>query len=198
VDSDSTIHMVRYTCEAFHDATGSNPHSYGVSFACRTTDWKTMGQAKRDGFLDNGAQAAAVYARWVQRDYGITIPAERVTRPESENRRPGFISHGQRDPARRTDPGEDFPWTDFLARYKALTDPDTPPPPPVPTEDDDMAYAVKGKDSPKVYATNWVHKYHIPNNDTLVDMAFHGLQTDQGHPFVVSQATIDGIPEATS
>ena len=35
----------------------------------------------------------------------------------------GFISHGERDPGRRSDPGAGFPWDEFLERFaeKMLT-----------------------------------------------------------------------------
>ena len=193
VDSDSVVHLVRYTCEAFHDATGTNPHSFGLSFACRTTSWATMGPARRAGYIDRGARCAAVYARWVKAEYGIDIPPARLSRSQSEAKQPGFISHAARDPARRSDPGQEFPWPMFLARFRELM---AIPAPPI-KDDDDMAVAVKGKDSPKVYATDWIHKNHVPDQAQLVEMAFAGLRTDQGHPFVVSQETIDAIPDAT-
>jgi hypothetical protein len=136
VDSDSYINVVRWTCEAFHDGTGSNPHSFGLSFACRTTDWATMGDAKVTAFLERGAQRAAAYARWCRTQHGIIIPSTRITRDESDRKVPGFISHGQRDPGRRTDPGQEFPWALFLARFKALTD--GVPIPPTTRETDDV------------------------------------------------------------
>ena len=132
VDSDTIIDMIRWTCEAFHDGTGTNPHSMGLSFACRTVDWKAMSSARRDAFIEHGAQAAARYADWVKVKYGIVIPATRLTREESTNRKPGFVSHGQRDPGRRTDPGDDFPWSDFLARYSRLVNGTPQPTPPIP------------------------------------------------------------------
>lgn len=138
VDSDSYVNLVRWTCEAFHDATGSNPHSWGLSFALRAEDWPTMADAKRAAFLERGAQRAAAYARWMRTTYGVIVPATRITRDESERRVPGFIAHAQRDPARRTDPGGGFPWATFLARFKALTD-GTPTPTP-PRKDDAMFF----------------------------------------------------------
>lgn len=117
VDSDSIIQMVRYSDEAFHDATGSNPHSYGVSAATQAAKWRELGDDWVDATVRNMARATARYARWVKTHYGIVIPARRITRAESENRKPGFISHAERDPDRRTDPGRHFPWGDFLGYY---------------------------------------------------------------------------------
>jgi hypothetical protein len=117
VDSDSIIQLVRFGDEAFHDATGSNPYSYGVSAATQAAKWNTVGTKWRQATVLNMARGSARYARWVKSNYGILIPAKRVTRAESENRKPGFISHAERDPARRTDPGKLFPWTMFLNEY---------------------------------------------------------------------------------
>lgn len=141
VDSDSGIQLVRYECEAFHDATGSNRHSYGVSIATRADTWPLAPPRWRDGAVRQAATSAARYAFWLHARRGIVIPARRITRVESEARTPGFISHAERDPARRTDPGAGFPWEQFLGIYAALTVGLHPGPTPTPdplTEDDDM------------------------------------------------------------
>jgi hypothetical protein len=139
VDSDSYIGLVRWTCEAFHDATGSNPHSFGLSFACSEVDWPAMSDEKRAGFILRGAQRAAAYARFVKETRGIVIPAARITRDESSNRVPGFISHAQRDPQRRTDPGQGFPWSMFLDAYSDLMN-GAPAPTPPPGDDSVFFY----------------------------------------------------------
>ena len=123
VDADSIIQLVRYTDEAFHDATGSNPHSFGLSAATQAHKWGTLPDWWVDGVIENMAAAAVAYARWVAREHDITIPARRITREQSENREPGFISHAERDPARRTDPGEGFPWAAFLKEYEDQMNP---------------------------------------------------------------------------
>lgn len=119
VDSDSIIQLVRFSDEAFHDATGSNPYSYGVSAATQAAKWNDVGKEWRNDTVKNMARAAARYARWVKSNHGILIPARSVTRAESEARKPGFISHAARDPRRRTDPGKLFPWTLFYNEFAA-------------------------------------------------------------------------------
>lgn len=116
-DSDSSIQLVAYDCEAYHDATGSNRHSYGVSVATTAAWWPVAPKAWRDGAIGQAARAAARYAKWVKTTRGIVIPAHRISRAQSEARVPGFISHAERDPARRSDPGAAFPWTQFLTEY---------------------------------------------------------------------------------
>jgi N-acetyl-anhydromuramyl-L-alanine amidase AmpD len=66
------------------------------------------------------ALASARYARWLYAQRGITIPARIITRTQSENRVPGFISHAKRDPDRRTDPGATFPWNQFLGDFAGI------------------------------------------------------------------------------
>ena len=127
VDSDSCIALVRWDCEAYHDATGSNRHSYGVSVATTAAWWPLAPKEWRDGAVEQAAAAAARYARWVRTTRGITIPARRINRAQSEARMPGFISHAERDPARRSDPGAEFPWDQFLnayARHMGMTEED--------------------------------------------------------------------------
>lgn len=127
VDSDSGINLVAYDCEAFHDATGSNRHSYGLSIATRADRWPTTPPAWRDGAVRQAAAAAARYAGWLKARRGIVVPARRISRVESESRVPGFISHAERDPARRSDPGAGFPWNTFLAEYSRLVGAERPP-----------------------------------------------------------------------
>lgn len=116
-DSDSSINLVDYNCEAFHDATGSNPHSYGVSIATRADVWPLAPRVWRDGAVRQAALATARYSRWVRANYGIVIPARRITRVQSTEGVPGFISHEERDPERRHDPGDGFPWGMYLDLY---------------------------------------------------------------------------------
>jgi hypothetical protein len=119
-DSDSIIQLVRYSDEAFHDATGSNPHSYGVSAATQAAKWSQLRPSWVQATVRNMAVASARYATWLFATRGILIPARIITRADSERRIPGFISHAKRDPDRRTDPGATFPWDDFLGEFAAI------------------------------------------------------------------------------
>jgi Putative peptidoglycan binding domain/N-acetylmuramoyl-L-alanine amidase len=133
VDSDSGIWLVDYGDEAFHDATGSNRWSVGISVATRADVWGLAPAAWRAGAIHQLAYVASRYARRLRAMRGITIPARRITRAQSEARAPGFISHAERDPARRRDPGALFPWHDFLTKFAVMLGQPTPPPiPPAP------------------------------------------------------------------
>lgn len=119
-DSDSCINLVRYADAAWHDGTGTNHHSYGLSAATRADVWPFTPPEWRAGVVEQMAQAAARYARWLHDRNGIVIPARRITAAEARNRVPGFVTHALLDPGRRSDPGAMFPWDRFLARYAEL------------------------------------------------------------------------------
>jgi hypothetical protein len=136
VDSDSTINLVDYGCEAFHVARdGFNRHAYGVSAATRADVWPLAPEAWKNGCTRQMAGACARQAVRVRQLRGIVVPARRITRAQALDRVPGFVSHAELDPTRRTDPGRFFPWPQFLAEFARLT---IPPPP----EEDEMPYAL--------------------------------------------------------
>lgn len=120
VDSDSCINLVRYADAAWHDGTGTNHHSYGLSVATRADVWPFAPPAWRAGAVEQAAQAAARYARWLHARNGTVIPAHRITAAQARARVPGFVTHAELDPGRRSDPGAGFPWDRFLARYAEL------------------------------------------------------------------------------
>lgn len=117
-DSDSRINLVPYNYEAYQDGTGSNRHAWGGSVATRADVWPLAPKRWRDGAIRNLALSAADYSRWLRSVRGFIIPPRRITRAQSEARIPGFISHAERDPARREDPGKFFPWDQFFDEYK--------------------------------------------------------------------------------
>lgn len=132
VDSDSALQLVPYDCAAFQDGTGSNHVALSISFACRTSDWSRMSSEKRAAFLHQGAVAFHRQQAWLRDNKRPTTPLRRITRLQSEAGVAGFISHAERDPARRTDPGADFPWDEFFTACSQ--DAETPLEPDLPAE----------------------------------------------------------------
>lgn len=118
-DSDTWIQLVRWGDEAFGDATGSNPWAVHVSAATQAHRWDSLPGKWVEGCVASMAEAASVAADWLETEHGIRVPARRITRAGSEAGEPGFISHAERDPARRTDPGAGFPWAMFLTLFDA-------------------------------------------------------------------------------
>lgn len=118
-DSDSVVAVARFEMTTYGDGTGSNDHAIHISFACRASDWPGMSAERKAAFIANGAKAAREARDWLKREHGIDVPARRISRAQSDAKVPGFISHGERDPGRRTDPGREFPWDQFLNAYAA-------------------------------------------------------------------------------
>lgn len=143
-DSDSSINLVDYDDEAYHDATGLNPSTTSVSFACRTTDWARMSPERRHRFLDQGARRAAVQARHQHKRTGKVVRPVRLTKARVLAGERGFLYHGDSDPGRRSDPGTTsaapFPWTEFVELYRHHAAdllggaPSKPTPPPAPKD----------------------------------------------------------------
>lgn len=121
VDSDSIIQLVEFRDEALHDGTGSNRWSIGISAATFADSWDDAPAWWVTATIGNLAEAAARAHRWLLANSHPGTHPRRITRAESEAGESGFISHGERDPGRRFDPGEDFPWDDFLNVFAHLT-----------------------------------------------------------------------------
>lgn len=116
-DADTTIQLVPWASEAWHD-TGTNNHSVGISGAIQCKDWDELGDRGKL-IVRRMAAAAADYATWLKATRGITIPAHKITREQSRNKVPGFLAHGTSDPGRRSDPGAQFDWDLFFREFKA-------------------------------------------------------------------------------
>ena len=117
-DYDSAIHLTPWAGEAWHD-TASNNWSTGFAAANRAADWKTLGERGNET-VRRLAAGAALWAKWMKATHGVTVPAKRITRAEAMQRKPGFLGHGEMDPARRTDPGKAFNWSLFLSEFSRL------------------------------------------------------------------------------
>lgn len=149
VDSTSVVRVVPYEWEAFGDGTGSNPYALHLSFACRAAQWPTLPAEWRIPALRNGAAEAAAMARWVKATRGITVPADHITAKQYRDGVPGFVGHGQLDPDRRSDPGLEFPWDEFLAYYAdEMAGRPAPPAPPAPVLSPAVALALEVIDMP--------------------------------------------------
>lgn len=130
-DADSIVDVLPWWAEAFHDGTGTNRHSVGISGAFKAHQLPTLPSWWVHGTVTNMARAAAEYAAWLHDVDGITIPARRITPGQARARVPGFVTHGELDPERRSDPGFHFPHGLFLhlyAEFSAGHAPSYPPP----------------------------------------------------------------------
>ena len=120
VDSQNIVRIMPYEWEAFHESTGGNRWSLGLTFATRAAEWRELPSSWIDDLISNGAIEARAMADWVRNTVGVVIPARRITAEEYRNKGAGFVTHADLDPERRSDPGSTFPWEDFLAEFDKL------------------------------------------------------------------------------
>lgn len=112
-DSDSWVKMAPYEYEVWHDRHMNN-WAYGLAGAFRAHDFDDLSPAYREATVENMGRAGAAFVRHMKDRYGIVVPIRRITQAQARRREPGFISHGESDPGRRSDPGPHFPWARFL------------------------------------------------------------------------------------
>lgn len=124
VDSDTIIDLIPLHLQAYGDGTGSNPFAIHISAATQAAKWPAAPKEWTDEVVRNMAAAAARSARWLKAEHGITVPAKRITKAQSDAGKPGFISHAERDPERRSDPGASFDWDLFLSTFAELMNPE--------------------------------------------------------------------------
>lgn len=123
-DSDSLIDLVPMEkFQAYGDGTGSNPHAIHISAATQAHRWKDLPKDWVRGTVENMAEAAHRASNLLQKVHGVRIPPRRISKAQSDQRVEGFITHAERDLARRSDPGKDFPWDMFFEFYEALERP---------------------------------------------------------------------------
>lgn len=117
-DSDSIVPLIPLSLQAYGDGTGSNPHAMHISAATQAARWPSLPKAWVESTVENMALAAHECSGYLESVHGVRIPARRVTKAQSTNRVEGFISHGERDPGRRSDPGAAFPWAMFMEAFQ--------------------------------------------------------------------------------
>lgn len=123
--------IIPYAWEAFHVAarkgtTRGNGLSVGLSFICKASDWGQMTEQHEQNLLEAGAIGAADIIQWFDKTLGIKVPLKRLTPAEFWAGQPGFIGHGEIQ-GNRTDPGPNFPWTEFLKLTNQATRQTTQP-----------------------------------------------------------------------
>lgn len=193
VDSDSRVQVVDYGNEAFHDGTGTNRHSIGLSVATRADVWPLAPKDWRDGAVTQLAIAAADASRYIRAKTGIVVPARRITGEQARARVPGFVAHADLDPARRTDPGKAFPWGPFLEQYARLIGrgPTTPP-----KEDEDVKATLvraKGDRTGAYWAITWEGRRWIRSQREANFLAVLGHLHSQT-PVDLDRKDIESVP----
>lgn len=170
VDSDSIIEIFPFEWETWQDSETNN-WAVGISAACRTTDWATMGDAKREGFYRNLAWCAADFIKYMATK-GIEVPLKRISGAEARARKPGFCAHGDSGIS-RSDPGRDFDWNRFF-KYTAEALNGV-----IEEEDQKMlVIATEPNENGKIWIGDGITRRHIPSPfilDTYKKMATWGM-----------------------
>jgi hypothetical protein len=122
-DRDSEILLVPLEWEAFHDGTGSNPWSIGLSLAVTAAWFRAAPDTEKLWYMARLATMARRASNWLKANHGIETPARRLTR--TSQREAGFCTHMDRETwkgrrGRRTDPwgDSDDMWHLFLTLYE--------------------------------------------------------------------------------
>ena len=122
VDSDTTVRVGEYEWQMFGEGEGGNRWALHLSFACRTDQWASGPKWWTDLAIRRAAVEARSMSDWHVSQGNPPIPAHRITAEQYRRGAAGFISHAEVDPGRRTDPGEHFPWTQFLEAYQTTAE----------------------------------------------------------------------------
>lgn len=135
-DTDSHLPLLPDSYTAFH-CKGYNSSTVGHEISKTHVNWAIM---PRSWVLKTLRQAALSVA---PRAVKLGIPFKKITKAEFDRGAKGFLSHGELDRDRRSDPGwvtryvDTFPWDEFFAICREVVggdkpEPPTPPKPPGP------------------------------------------------------------------
>lgn len=107
-DSDSYLYLLPDGYTAWH-ASDYNSISWGIEISKRDATWSGAPAEWVRRTLRNAANAARPIAT------KYDIPARLLTKAQVDAGHSGFVYHASLDPARRSDPGKDFPIDQFFA-----------------------------------------------------------------------------------
>lgn len=120
-DADSIVQLTPVRFAAWADTT-NNAHAMSVSGAMQAARWRDLTPDRAARITKNMAYAAAQLVReaLAQGLLATATPARRITPQEAiSGSRAGFYGHGETNPGRRYDPGQNFDWALFLSTYAA-------------------------------------------------------------------------------
>lgn len=118
-DADSRIKLIHPRYSAWADTT-NNAHAMSVSGAMQAARWRELTPEHAAAITRNMAYAAAelVQDALAAGLLASAPPARRITPAEAvAGSKAGFYGHGETNPGRRYDPGQNFDWTLFLQTY---------------------------------------------------------------------------------
>lgn len=110
VDSSQALGYLPYGYTAFH-VRGFNSPSLGLSFCTRASLW-----GKHPNWDEAALRNGAAELKRMCDTYDI--PIRRISANQAKAGTKGIVSHAQMDPARRSDPGANFPWDTFMQQAR--------------------------------------------------------------------------------
>ena len=172
VDSDSIIPMLPDSYTAWH-VRDYNSIALGVEISTQARMWGSAPPRWVDATITN---LADVIRRWGELHQ---IPYHRIARANVNASSRGLVCHSDLDPARRSDPGADFPWA-LLWKKLGLT------------VEDDMKPGDLGTDVKKLqnYLNRWALKVGI-NAPELIKDGDYGPATERHVRAFQAWATLD-------
>lgn len=115
VDSDSSISMTRDDWMTWHTAANAaNGYAWGISAACRTTDWDINDAWTRATLTRMGAEIRAFAER---NNLPLSKVARWLTKEQAERREIGLVLHGVIQPVDRSDAWKNHPQRAELEAY---------------------------------------------------------------------------------
>lgn len=120
-DADTRIKLVHPRYAAWADTT-NNAHAMSVSGAMDAARWRDLPPERAAAITRNMGYAAAELVRDAMAAglLASPTPARRITPAEAiAGSKAGFYGHGETNPGRRYDPGQNFNWDLFLSIYAA-------------------------------------------------------------------------------
>lgn len=135
-DTDTFIDLLPYSYTAWQ-CVNYNSSTAGHEISKLNMDWNAVSKQWRDRVLFVTALGPDGKGGLRKKAVENGIPFRRATKAEldhaiaTDGPPVGFISHADLDPSRRTDPGRNFPWSQFLNLLKAPGQLPVPPNPDV-------------------------------------------------------------------
>lgn len=115
----NSIHLAPWSSVTYHSIP-NNEWSVGLSMMAEAAAWGRISATQRRHLINGLALGAHKFSRWCVSQGIGAVPARRINRAQAMRREGGFVTHGDMDPGRRTDPGAGFPWDEFFTEYRRL------------------------------------------------------------------------------
>jgi len=179
VDSDSFVPMVPDSYTAYHcGASGYNSRTWGISFACRTTDLDVNADWTRKAMR---IAAEQIVGFWQRNSFDVAAAARFIPAVQTQSA-PGMSTHGEAQPADRSDAWTRHPQR---AQLEALLLDEIAnvvgPPPPDPDEDDVKPVIVvdprPGKSAWHVFGNT---RYRLASQAEIDVLTYMGVQVVTG------------------